>query len=254
MQTPAFTNPDNRRPAVKFTGILRSVGTPLGPGARVLDFGCGCGDLVRDLAAEKLDAYGCDFEVPAHEGQSVERLRAIDPQNYRIPFDDGTFDAVISNQVFEHVQDYGAAIREIARVLNPQGVTLHIFPSCFRLVEPHVFVPLATRLQSYWWLRMWAAVGVRNGYQSGLPGEEVARRNHRYLGNETNYLSRGTIRDEFSRWFGQVEFCDREFVRHLSKSWLGPLDDLTLGAFSRGVSGLHSRVLYAARPCSAAVS
>lgn len=49
-----------------------------------------------------------------------------------LPFDDASFDVVISNAVFEHVPDVPAALAQVVRVLRPGGVChirIHLFPS-----------------------------------------------------------------------------------------------------------------------------
>ena len=114
-------------------------------GAKVLDLGCGSGDLVRVLRQEGLDAYGCDFADTAGSDLSSqdlgELLRPIPSGAYRIPFEDSEFDYVISSQVLEHVIDYPGTFAEILRILKPGGVSLHVFPPRHVPIEPHVFVP-----------------------------------------------------------------------------------------------------------------
>ena len=69
-----------------------------------------------------------------------------------LPFADNTFDFVFSDQVLEHVQDHNLAFAEIARVMKPGGISLHIFPARLKPTEAHVFVPLGGVMQSRWWL------------------------------------------------------------------------------------------------------
>jgi len=52
-------------------------------------------------------------------GSDIEK---IDIQS--IPYDDNSFDIVIANHVLEHVSDDNAALRELHRVLKPQGLAI----------------------------------------------------------------------------------------------------------------------------------
>jgi ubiquinone/menaquinone biosynthesis C-methylase UbiE len=166
-------------------------------GAKVLDLGCGNGNIVRVLRKEGLDAYGCDFADTAGSDLSSQDigalLRQISPGPYRIPFEDSRFDYVISSQVLEHVMDYPGTFAEILRVLKPGGVSLHVFPPRHVPIEPHVFVPLASVIRSQVWLFFWALLGIRNQFQAGKGFREVARLNYNYLHNHTNYLSKAQI-------------------------------------------------------------
>ena len=166
-------------------------------GAKVLDLGCGSGDLVRVLRQEGLDAYGCDFADTAGSDLSSqdlgELLRPIPSGAYRIPFEDSEFDYVISSQVLEHVIDYPGTFAEILRILKPGGVSLHVFPPRHVPIEPHVFVPLASVIRTQFWLCLWAFLGIRNQFQNGKTYREVAQLNFSYLRNHTNYLSKAKI-------------------------------------------------------------
>src|SRR5260221_7154603 len=147
--------------------IIQDVAGQLPTNASVLDFGCGASEQVADMRRMGFDARGCDI-VQYSQGDSCRSmyeqgtLRLISPEPYRIPFDDNAFDALISNQVFEHVQDYRAAVAETHRVLKPRGVSLHMFPPRWKPIEAHVFVPLAGGWRSPWWLSLLAPLGVRN--------------------------------------------------------------------------------------------
>lgn len=108
--------------------ILEALHGPLAPGARVLDFGCGDGNSVRAWRDYGFDARGCDValhdDATSRDMQNAGLLLPISHQPYRLPFADQSFD-VVSNEVFEHVQDYAAAISEVHRVLRPGGFSLH---------------------------------------------------------------------------------------------------------------------------------
>ena len=90
---------------------------------RVLDLGCGDGQISRLLAGMGARVVGVDptwnqIRV-AHErggGAAYARSGAA-----ALPFADGSFDAVVACLVFEHIDDLDDAIAEVARVLRPGG-------------------------------------------------------------------------------------------------------------------------------------
>jgi SAM-dependent methyltransferase len=190
--------------------VLQRRGVAPGPAARVLDFGCGNGASVHAYLEAGFDAWGCDIVAP--EDDLGARLRTIRSSPYRLPFGDGEFDLVYSEQVFEHVMNPDEAIRELSRVLRPHGVGLHFFPSRYRPVECHVLVPFAGKFRPRWWLALWAKVGVRNEFQRGLDARDTVRRNERFLHDETNYLGRDALEFAFGRWFQQVAFVEADML------------------------------------------
>jgi SAM-dependent methyltransferase len=123
------------------------------PGAKVLDFGCGAGRMVEMLREAGFDAYGVDIRWPGADYGDLEDtelgraglLRYYEPAG-PLPFGDDTFDVVVSDQVFEHVEPLQATIDELERVTRPGGISYHHFP--FRTVwrEGHIGIPLAHRL------------------------------------------------------------------------------------------------------------
>jgi SAM-dependent methyltransferase len=99
---------------------------------RILDYGSGQGRLIALGLQQNVDIYGTD--VPGIE--TSDRVRLI--ENGRIPFDDSSFDVVVSNQVFEHVAHPLPALAEIHRVLKPGGTFLALFPDASSWFEGHV--------------------------------------------------------------------------------------------------------------------
>lgn len=91
--------------------------------ARVLDVGCGDGQISRALAERGADVLGID---PTQLHINVARERAGGPR-YELggatdlPVPDGSMDAVVACLVFEHIDEVDAAIAEVARVLRPGG-------------------------------------------------------------------------------------------------------------------------------------
>jgi arsenite methyltransferase len=98
------------------------------PGERVLDLGSGSGMDVFAAAAE-VDAHGCvvGVDITPEQLTKAERLRRHEHVSFRharieeLPFDDGSFDAVISNGVVNLSADKRRVFAEAARVLRPGG-------------------------------------------------------------------------------------------------------------------------------------
>lgn len=113
-------------------------------GARVLHFAPEPW-LMRWIAAASPARYVAADLYPSAPG--IERV-AMES----MPFEDGAFDIVIANHVFEHVGDVDQAAREVARVLGQDGFAILQTPWCQGLQstieDPLVSSPEA-RLQLY---------------------------------------------------------------------------------------------------------
>lgn len=225
--------------------ILRELGQTLASGARVLDFGCGAGEMVAEYCAAGYDAFGCDLRIT----KESERLRTIAAATGSLPFADASFDFVFSDQVMEHVQDHQRAFAEIARVLKPRATSLHIFPAKLKPTEAHVFVPLGGLLQSRWWLTVWALCGIRNSFQQGKGFREVVALNAAYLRNHTNYLSQAEIKRAVASSFDKLVFAERYLIKHSygGARHLYPLARV-LPFVAALYSTFYSRVIFVQKP------
>jgi len=245
--------------------MLADLGFGIQPHMKVLDFGAGEGKLVSFARAQGLDAYGCDLydvqysytlsrDATAAALREEGRLRPI-LTPYRLPFEDSSIDVVISDQVFEHVLNYPQAIEELRRVMRVGGVFLHAFPSRYRVIEGHIYVPMSSIFRPRWWLWLWALLGVRNEFQHGLSAKEVVEKNVQFLKHGTNYPPTREVKSEFQRCFSQVEFVERVFLpysnrpRALAKVPLGPaLYGLLASRFLYGVRGAVEDIVNCAHP------
>jgi ubiquinone/menaquinone biosynthesis C-methylase UbiE len=93
----------------------------LGPGARVLDAGCGRKTRLRAYGDRIAELIGVDIDAEAGaENAALDRFVVADLCS-RLPFEDASFDLVYANFVVEHLDDPAAALREWRRVLHPHG-------------------------------------------------------------------------------------------------------------------------------------
>lgn len=111
-------------------------------GRRLLDVGCGAVPFA--LAFVDCEVYGLDPLVDEYRAlgfpldQYSERMTYVKARAEEIPFDDGFFDAIISVNAIDHVDDFPRSAREICRVLAPGGVVrleAHYHPPSS--LEPH---------------------------------------------------------------------------------------------------------------------
>ena len=98
------------------------------PGERILDVGCGTGNLTAALAARgdlaSIDAvdFDADFVAAARERHASSTVRVMQGDACALDFSDSTFDRALSMLVLHFVADAAGATHEMRRVLRPGGV------------------------------------------------------------------------------------------------------------------------------------
>lgn len=110
-------------------GILETSGASVGPGNRVLDFGCGDGMMVRHFrrVAESGEAWGVDINGTqmtwCQQHLSPPFKFATTTSFPYLPFEEGYFDLIYAFSVFTHICDLAEAwLLELRRILRRGGV------------------------------------------------------------------------------------------------------------------------------------
>jgi len=104
----------------------------LQPGRIVLDAGCGTGRHLRELVKiSGLQIFGVDrneedlntalASLREMTDAATNQFQVLKADVNRLPFADEAFDCVICSEVLEHIPEHHDALRELVRVLKPQG-------------------------------------------------------------------------------------------------------------------------------------
>ncbi len=109
---------------------------------QVLENGCGVGMYVERLAPYCEKIVGLEYEFDrarqAHKHTGYFPFaHIISAAGERLPFPDDSFDAILSHEVLEHVQDDRMAAEEMVRTLRPGGCILLFVPNRGYPFETH---------------------------------------------------------------------------------------------------------------------
>jgi ubiquinone/menaquinone biosynthesis C-methylase UbiE len=197
----------------------------LRPGMRVLDVGCGPGSITLGLAeaVSPGEVVGIDFQpsqvaqaqaLSAARGVMNTRFEVADV--YRLPFPDGSFDAVLAHAVLMHLREPVQALAEMRRVLLRPGGIAGVRDCDWggRIHAP------ATPL-----LEQWYALTIRIRQRNG--GNPLMGRHHRRL-----LLEAGFVRAEasVSVWSAGTP----EEIRHCATFLKAQLQGFTSTALAEG--------------------
>lgn len=190
------------------------------PDVRVLDYGCGAGEIVAELRKRGIEAFGCDVFYDGGDYSSAlgEGLRDVVRRmdGNVIPFEDASFDFVVSNQVMEHVADYDSVLSELERVLRPGGRMLTLFPEKGIWREGHCGVPFlhwfpkGGRFRIYY-AAMFRTLGVGH-YKGDKSVMQWSRDFCDWLDAWTHYRTGANIRAAYEKYFADLQ--------HIEDYWL----------------------------------
>jgi len=120
---PVRHNPELHQIAINYLKRLTT--------GKVLDIPSGPGYLMRDLQALGFEGISAEIDEDLHCFNDVE-YRKVDMTG-RFPFDDNSFDYVVSIEGIEHIENYFAFLREIGRILKPGGQLFLTTPNMLSL-------------------------------------------------------------------------------------------------------------------------
>lgn len=119
----------SRRVAEYAEKMLRLAG--FSPGQSYLDFGCGNGAAVVRLSSKLgLKVTGIDvdpeqIETAREKSGQTANVRFLTADGTQLPFDDNEFDFVGTHMVTHHIPDWQNALRQMLRVLKPNGCLIY---------------------------------------------------------------------------------------------------------------------------------
>lgn len=116
-------------------------------GGRLLDIGCNDGSFTVSIAnhigATEIFGIEINEEIAKKAKDKNIRVSIIDA-NSSFPFEDSFFDVIIANQIFEHLLNTDGFLKEIHRVLKPDGYVIISTPN---LASIHNSIPLLFGMQ-----------------------------------------------------------------------------------------------------------
>ena len=203
----------------------------------LLDYGCGRGEMVQYAGERGVDAFGVEeFYGGGNAKSAVEAAGLLDKRVFslsegRIPFDDQHFDVVLSNQVFEHIDDFALPLEEINRVMKPGAVFVNAFPSRGVWREGHIGVPFVHWMKPntrrrWWYTYLWRAVGFGYHKERAAPARWVDIYLD-WIDQWTFYKPEAEVMRALSRHFSAEDYAGDYLNFRLRKSrrlaWLRPL-------------------------------
>jgi SAM-dependent methyltransferase len=127
----------------------------------LLEVGTGSGYISHHFATQAKARFAVQSVDVADTRVVTEGFDFTQVESTTLPFPDARFDVVVTNHVIEHVGDAAAQahhLREIRRVLRPDGMAYLAVPNRWMLVEPHYGLAFLSWLPRAWrspWLRLW---------------------------------------------------------------------------------------------------
>jgi SAM-dependent methyltransferase len=232
---------DNYQYCAQFA--VRMIGDRLAD-AKVLDYGCGAGQIVKLLRDAGISAFGCETFYGGGVAKILDGLEAfiLPMKDAIIPFPDNTFDLVINNQVMEHVEDIDLALAEIHRTLKPGGTVLSLFPDRSVWREGHCGVPLLHRFPKRSTPRIYYALLMRTiglGYHTkGGSRLQWSKDFCDWLDNWTVYRRYDAIARAYGKFFSPMNHIEDEWLEKRLGPAVRPFPAWSKRLFARKMAGM----------------
>ena len=96
----------------------------------LLDIGCGVGVLLRKIreARPQVSLMGADISAAAIEILEKQGIQGVVGGFPKLPLEDDRFDVVLASEVLEHLSDPDQAVRDILRLVKPDGRVILTVP------------------------------------------------------------------------------------------------------------------------------
>lgn len=113
---------------------------------KILDWGCGKGELIDYLKNYNFNCYGVEISKFKMQEKNLEyknnneKIFLININN-KTHFESDSFDIIITNQVIEHIDNKDSFLLEINRILKKGGISYNILPAKYRINEVHLKMP-----------------------------------------------------------------------------------------------------------------
>ena len=198
---------------------------------RVLDYGCGNGEIVRLLRAKNIASSGCDVFYDGCDYSELQKdplfgTAILQMDDGKIPFEDNYFDFIVSNQVIEHVEDIDKTLSEFQRVLKSGGQLLTIFPDKSSWAEGHCDIPFLHWFPKGSSPRVYYALLLRSIGMGSFKGDKSPMQWSQdiciWLDKWTYYRSPAEIDRKYTGYFSEIQSIELLWLHQRlgSRKWL----------------------------------
>jgi SAM-dependent methyltransferase len=109
-----------------------------GRGAEFNDETCAFRRQLRSFKGKVAKVVACDIDDAVYENEGADEITVVDPKK-PLPYANQTFDIIVADFVFEHIEAPGVVAPELHRILKPGGWI------CARTPNKYCLISLCTR-------------------------------------------------------------------------------------------------------------